>query len=363
MPRASQNTLYGVLKRSSVRFDPEEVIHLFSQADRARVEALAQSLATYISTNVPGTINRRRTLADYRINPYVVLTTARAMGLDEPADFAQFLVNSKLYAGLETSFGKSLESAVMHHYPVDPALPRWSDPPGKLAEFAALQGMSNEEKARARTAAVWREIDKACTANGRAYLLSIKSGPSTINDTQVEAMKSAIVQNHGAWLSQVQQSEARVTGIDVVIGLTYGTEKTTNNKENQILAKLLEHGFVEEDREASPGVLTDAATRTVRVYRHVGRGYWSFIGNPTAPEAAQQVFLEVLLALSKALSDKEGGTRVADSLQAKILELSAAIATMAVPRQSLPQWIRADFSDPELVSLAAAMSAFYDEGI
>jgi hypothetical protein len=28
-----------------------------------------------------------------------------------------------------------------------------------------------------------------------------------------------------------------INEIDIVIGLTYGTDKTTNNKENQILAK------------------------------------------------------------------------------------------------------------------------------
>ena len=44
----------------------------------------------------------------------------------------------------------------------------------------------------------------------------------------------------------------RVKEIDVVLGLTYGTDRTTNNKENQILAKLLAGGFVEEFGPPSP---------------------------------------------------------------------------------------------------------------
>jgi hypothetical protein len=35
---------------------------------------------------------------------------------------------------------------------------------------------------------------------------------------------------------------------------TYGTDRTTNNKENQILVKLLEQGFVDEDRGRRPRV-------------------------------------------------------------------------------------------------------------
>src|SRR5665647_2967886 len=146
----------------------------------------------------------------------------------------------------------------MGHYPTAAEAGfAWDDPPEKRAEFAVLEGMGLEEKAQARASSVWREIDKACVAGRRRHLLTIKSGPATINDTQVQAMFAAVRDHHKAWLASSLAS-FDVDGLDVVVGLTYGTPKTTNNKENQILAKLIGNGFEELDREQSPGVLTNS---------------------------------------------------------------------------------------------------------
>ena len=71
-------------------------------------------------------------------------------------------------------------------------------------------------------------------------MTSIKSGPNTINDSQVAAMTRAIIDNHGRWAEQTKKTYRTVKYLDIVIGLTYGTDRTTNNKENQILVKLLD---------------------------------------------------------------------------------------------------------------------------
>ena len=106
----------------------------------------------------------------------------------------------------------------------------------------SLIGLGREEKAKQRTSSVWREIDKSCVVGSRRYMTSIKSGPNTINDTQVAGMTTAIMTNHRRWLAATKQTYPHVDNLDVVLGLTYGTDRTTNNKENQILVKLLE-GF------------------------------------------------------------------------------------------------------------------------
>ncbi len=111
-------------------------------------------------------------------------------------------------------------------------------------------------------------------------------------------MTRALIDNHKSFLAQSKATYPGVTEIDVVVGITYGTDKTTNNKENQILIKLLDHGFEEEDRVNAPGILIDSATRSIRVYRRIGKDFWSFIGNPQSPNDADFVFLEVLLALA-----------------------------------------------------------------
>jgi hypothetical protein len=362
MPR--RNVLFDLLRRTERRYDPQEIARLFQQVDEQRVRSLATTLSTYINTNLPAAIDRRADLAAYRTNPYVLMTSANVMRLEDPARFAQFLFNSKLYMGLETSFGKSVEAAFVGLYPLGADAPgKWTEPPEKIEEAASLAGLSREEKARARTQSVWREIDKSCVVGQRRYMTSIKSGPNCINDTQVQAMTIAIINNKDRWMQQTMATYPHVRELDVVIGLTYGTDRTTNNKENQILVKLLEHGFQEEDSSQKPGVLIDVATKAVRVYRRIGKDFWSFIGSPDNPASAAHVFLEILLALSKSLSEGVARAELETRINQRIQELSAAIAMMTIPRQSLPEWIRQDFSESELFWFATAMTAFYDQGV
>ena len=125
----------------------------------------------------------------------------------------------------------------------------------------------------------------------------------------------------------------------------------------------MEHGFEEEDRARNPGVLIDSATRSIRVYRRIGKDFWAFIGNPKAPETARFIFLEILLGLAKALSVGMENADLEARINAKIQDLSKALSNLQFPRKSLPDWIREDFSEDELFWFATAMTAFYDEGI
>jgi hypothetical protein len=181
---------------------------------------------------------------------------------------------------LETSFGKSIEAAFVRAYPLN-SKNKWVEAPEKIAEFKKLEGLSREEKAQQRVTSVWREIDKSVVVDTRRYLTSIKSGPNTINDTQVQGMTQAIISHHAAWLADTKANNKGVTDIDIVLGLTYGTDKTTNNKENQILVKLLDNGFVEEDREEVPGVLIHNDGHT-RVYRRIGMEFCLFGSSSSA---------------------------------------------------------------------------------
>ena len=360
--RMSNTPFYNALKANSWQFNSRRLVEQFALVSEARVNALAESLSGYISTNLPAAFERREGLSDYRTNPYVLMTSASVMNLDDPAAFGAFLFNSKLYMALETSFGKSVEAAFVGHYPIR-SNSRWAEPMEKRDEAAALNGLSREEKAKRRTMSVWREIDKACVIGEKRFLTSIKSGPNTINDTQVQGMTRAIIDNHRTWLEQTRDSYPEVTELDVVLGLTYGTDRTTNNKENQILVKLLEHGFEEEDRRRNPGVLIDSENYRTRVYRRIGQDFWSFIGRPHRPHSANFVYLEILLGLAKALSQGIESAELETRINLKLSQLSNALARLQFPRDSLPAWVRHDFSDDELFWFATAMSAFFDEGI
>jgi hypothetical protein len=360
--RKNANPFFAVLKSQRHHFNAPEIVTLFEQVDEKRVFELAGRLAKYISENLPAAFEKRGALSDYRTNPYVLMTSASVMNLDQPAAFGAFLFNSKLYMALETSFGKSIESAFIGKYPLV-SDHKWIQAPEKLEEFAGLVGLSREDKAKRRVDSVWREIDGSCVVGSRRYLTSIKSGPNTINDTQVQGMTRAIIDNCGRWLEQTKSTYPLVRELDMVLGLTYGTDSTTNNKENQILVKLLEHGFVEENREKFPGVMIDTKTHSIRVYRRIGKEFWAFIGQPDKPSMAEFVFLEVLLALAKALSTGMESADIESRINLRLQQLAGALANLQFPRKSLPAWIRDDFAEKELFWFATAMTAFYDEGI
>jgi Type II restriction endonuclease EcoO109I len=357
-----KNRFSKALKARRHKYDRDEVVELFKRVNEQRVDTLATKLVSYISTNLPAAFEKRKDLSHYRTNPYVLVTAATVMKLSDPGQFAKFLFDSKLYMALETSFGKQIEAAFVGQYPLQ-ATHQWTDPPEKMAEFAALIGLDNETKAQKRLESVWREIDRSCVVGNRRYLTSIKSGPNTINDTQVAGMTTAILNNYRAWLTQTRRTYEGVEGIDVVLGLTYGTDKTTNNKENQILVKLMDNGFEEEDAEAKPGVLIDSETRMVRVYRCIGRDFWSFVGQPDNTSAAEFVFLEVLLALAKALGSGIAEADIETRINVKLQQLAASLAILSFPKNSLPEWVREDFNQDQLFWFATAMTAFFDEGI
>lgn len=383
--QSASNFASRIGRRVPTVFSMAEAIQALHQVSQDRVRNLSSDLTGYIDLNMIRAVDNRTTLASYRINPYVIIAAAGALQLDESEDFAKFLVHSKFYAGLETSFGKSIEQVVLKHYPVE-GNSHWEDPPEKIVEFASYDGLSAEERTRARNNSVWREIDKSCVVDNRRYLVSVKSGPDTINDTQVEAMRQAISTQHRKWLQQSRETYPEVTGIDIVIGLTYGTNKRTNNKENQILTKLLSKEFVEEDPVDRPGVLIDKATQSVRVYRVIGKRFWSFIAAPNSQHDLDYPHHEVLLALAKSVgfrSISDAGSlhgveealeheaadisplteipAVSRAVQSNIKRVASEVGAMTYPRNQLPQWIQDDYSESEISWVVAALSAFYDQ--
>jgi hypothetical protein len=216
----AESGFYKAIRNRSHLYQEAAITELLSKIGEQRVKALADSVATYIIANLPKAISKRKGLAGYRTSPYVLLTSANVMRLTDPRAFAKFLFDSKLYAGLETSFGKSIEAAFVGHYPIaSTADSRWGDPAEKLAEFAALKAtkLSKEEKARRRNSSAWREIDKAVIVGKRRYLITIKSGPNCINDTQVTGMVGAIRENWKTWLAETNKRHPEVTALDVSV--------------------------------------------------------------------------------------------------------------------------------------------------
>jgi hypothetical protein len=145
--------------------------------------------------------------------------------------------------------------------------------------------------------------------------------------------------------------------------LTYGTDATTNNKDNQILAKMLSNGFEEEDRALKPGVLIDSETHTIRLYRRVGKDFWALIGRPVNPMASEHTFLEVLLGLTKALGHGLVAAKLEERINTRMRALGAALTALSFPPATFPAWITETLTDGQEFLFATAMTAFFDDGI
>src|SRR6266852_6142444 len=102
------NSLSEAMRSLRTVFDPATLPDLFCDVSPERVRKLAAELEAYIGTNLPITISGRSTLGEYRTNPYVLMAVQSAMKLDDVDDLAKLIVNTKLYMGLETSFGKAI---------------------------------------------------------------------------------------------------------------------------------------------------------------------------------------------------------------------------------------------------------------
>src|SRR4051812_11646541 len=131
MARAPRDPFYEAL-RTRKPLKEDELRGLFAAVDHDRVRRLADALSAYSAANLAKSVGGRKDIADYRTSPYVLIASASVMGLGRPHDLAKFLVDTKLYMGLETSFGKQIEAAFVGLYPMgaDPS-GAWADPPEK----------------------------------------------------------------------------------------------------------------------------------------------------------------------------------------------------------------------------------------
>lgn len=91
----------------------------------------------------------------------------------------------------------------------------------------------------------------------------------------------------------------------------------------------------------------------VRVYRCIGKDFWV----PAALLGKRSRLLAKALQTGVANADIE--TRI----NLKLRQLAMALTNLMLPRQSLPTWVRDDFTETQLFWFGTAITAFYDEGI
>lgn len=202
---------------------------------------------------------------DVNINPFLMLAMAPAYNIYSPLEAASYAQMTKLPHGDATAFGRFVEDRIFPHFGV-------TDPPEKVQEKD-----------------LWSSIDKAIVVEGRRYLMTLKSGPWTMNQSHANEMVAAFPEVH------------RRFGADVVIGIYYGAPGRVNNK---------------------PKYVQDRTGDYVHVL--VGQQLWEFV------TGVKDAHLKVLDAIQDAQKDfalDHGGKTFAEHLIEAQLQLAESYRT------------------------------------
>jgi Type II restriction endonuclease EcoO109I len=197
---------------------------------------------------------------DVNINPFLMLAMAPAYNIYSPLEAAEYAQMAKLPHGDATAFGRFVEDKVFPIFGV-------ADPP---------------EKRRSRS--LFSPIDKEITVDGTRYLMTLKSGPWTMNQSHANEMIAGFPKIHER------------TGCDLIIGIFYGSKLRVNNK---------------------PGLVT----RETGGYVHtlVGKELWEFV------TGVRDAHLCVFAAIQEAqvlFAERHGGKTFAEHLIEARLQLA-----------------------------------------
>ncbi len=200
--------------------------------------------------------------SDVNLNPFLMLALAPAYNIFSPFEAAEYLQNSKLHHGDATAFGKFIEDKILPPFGVSPP---------------------NEKKEQPE---LYSPIDVETTVEGSRYLLSLKSGPWTMNQSHANEMIARFPEIH------------EQTGDALVIGIVYGTRSRLNNK---------------------PGLVE----RSTGDYTHtlVGHEFWEFMTG--VRDAHKEIFRAIRAAQGK-FADRHGGKTFYEQLIEARLSLAAS---------------------------------------
>lgn len=149
-------------------------------------------------------------IAQSNFNPFLLLITAPVYNIFSPYEVAERLQLGSAFHGDDTAFGRFAEEKI-------------------LPLFGATLPIE-KNKADKKLSALWEPVDRRMVIEGVTYLMSIKAGPWTMNQSHAHHMIEKFPAIRGT-------SEARC-----MIGITYGRYADLNNKPS-----LVDKGLGEPD--------------------------------------------------------------------------------------------------------------------
>ncbi len=131
-------------------------------------------------------------------NPFLLLITAPVYNIFSPFEVAERLQFAKAFHGDDTAFGRMAEEKFLNILGA-------TAPPEKKSTDKATRDL-------------WSPIDLHSVIDGQRFLMSIKAGPWTMNQSHASEM----INN----FKQLRES----TGANIIIGITYSRYRNLNNK-------------------------------------------------------------------------------------------------------------------------------------
>jgi len=168
--------------------------HLADQLDEAVFEQLVAETEAFLERRFQTLAVEFDSIDKTNFNPFLLLITAPVYNTFSPFEVAERLQLAKAFHGDDTAFGKLAEDRF-------------------LQSFGCVRPLE-----KTAGAAAWEPIDVSFECEGQRYLVSVKSGPWTMNQAHANAMVDRFARIH------------EQTGANVMIGITYGRYENLNNK-------------------------------------------------------------------------------------------------------------------------------------
>lgn len=249
----------------------------------------------------------------FNTNPFVLMAYSRQKSYRSVAEIERDLVPAKVFSSMETSAGKMVEKVVLPVY-------GWEIVASAMQTYNSL-------------------LDGRMIASpaGKLVCVTLKSGPSTLNDGTAKDIGEGLVRHASAWAVS-----SGAQHIDFTYGVLYGTKRQSNKKDWHILRHI-------DDARRRPSHLNTShhggweisysdGPLTVSATIRIGIEWWEYLGGPDA-------WLELCCALIRACiapstSVPSGSTYVISDL-AEILDLTRLDSSynVSILQRSQFEWL------------------------
>lgn len=221
-----------------------------SDSARNRVLLLEQEFRKKISSHVGSSPMPDAQFERFNTSPFVLMIHCLKRQYERISQLESDILPAKEFSSMETSAGRMVEAVVLPVY-------GWDAVPSKMqTPNSALDGKR--------------------VAEGQLKLVTLKSGPSCLNDEMSENFADSIISHCRSWADA-----AGVQQIDFTYGVLYGTPKQSNKKDWHILRNVAQK-LASEFITVSPvnrwscsfkkdGVAVDVSIR-------IGRDWWTYLG-------------------------------------------------------------------------------------